>query len=82
MNLVFVVLVYIDTSPFLSKALLELDRPATLSKAVALVCLPKQGQSVSAGHYCSVTGEFNNYITAAVSHLLRHTTCTCRNNED
>lgn len=60
----FVVLVYIDTSPFLSKALLELDRPATLNKAAALVCLPKQGQSASAGHYCSVTGEF--YITAAV----------------
>lgn len=42
---------------FLFKALLELDRPATLNKAVALVCLPKQGQSVSTGQYCTITGE-------------------------
>lgn len=45
------------------QALLELDRPAILNKAVALVCLPKQGQSVSAGKYCSITGKFVIKIT-------------------
>ena len=48
---------FIITSFFTLPALLELDRPATLNKAVALVCLPKQGQSVSAGQYCTITGE-------------------------
>jgi len=42
---------------FALPALLELDIPATLNKAVALVCLPKQGQSVSPGQYCTITGE-------------------------
>lgn len=48
---------FIIMSFFALPALLELDRPATLNKAVALVCLPKQGQSVSAGQYCTITGE-------------------------
>ena len=56
------------TSFFTLPALLELDRPATLNKAVALVCLPKQGQSVSAGQYCTITGECVRF---------NHISCLC-----
>lgn len=52
---------------FVLPALLELDLPATLNKAVALVCLPKQGQSVSTGKYCTVTGEHVRFNQ--ISHL-------------
>lgn len=67
------VLFFIIMSFFALPALLELDRPATLNKAVALVCLPKQGQSVSAGQYCTITGErvrFNHISHVSAGDLL------------
>ncbi|EDO47336.1 predicted protein, partial [Nematostella vectensis] len=37
-------------------ALLRLSHPATLNKAVSLICLPKEGESEAVGKNCYITG--------------------------
>ncbi|KAL9955812.1 hypothetical protein ACROYT_G037195 [Oculina patagonica] len=68
-------------------ALLELERPATLSDEVNLVCLPQKGTKVAAGTRCYITGwgrtvgggSAADTLQQAILPVVSHSQCNQRN---